>query len=269
MLRRLVKRSIYQRKTITFKIYKRVCKINWGASAKFAHREVALAKWINNPEHPANLWKPWACVVKSVVAWPKLVVISSQRLPQPASIEEIDTALGEFLNSLDNALHLRPWTEVIEPYFNSNVLPALDNDLSEKIERELAGVLLPESGAHGDLCDRHFLKTSRGEIKVIDWEYFNPHGSYVLDLLRLLMAREVDRLRLLQGRSKSLSQLNPSVMLNVELKGQFASVLSSLTARQAGLLAALAVLSMPEDKNFRSLDQKIDKFRKCTNSFFL
>lgn len=76
-----------------------------------------------------------------------------------------------------------------------NALDLLCPDLRAQLVTRLAGLRLPRTSMHGDLHASNFVRVGAG-VRIIDWEHFDPRGSFVHDYLDF----HLDRQRATSGR---------------------------------------------------------------------
>ncbi len=78
-----------------------------------------------------------------------------------------------------------PWWEAFHLKAYKKVWDLLQPDEQLKITKNLNNIKLLITSAHGDLKPANVMFDHNKRIKIIDWEFYNPNGSVVLDLLRL------------------------------------------------------------------------------------
>ena len=77
------------------------------------------------------------------------------------------------------------WWKTFHLNAYKKVWELLQPDEQLKITKTLNNVKLLVTSAHGDLKPANIMFDHYKRIKIIDWEFYNPNGSVVLDLLRL------------------------------------------------------------------------------------
>ena len=63
----------------------------------------------------------------------------------------------------------------------------------DRLRRTLAGTCLPATSMHGDFHLHNFVHGAGGSFRLIDWEHFDPEGSFTFDFIDFHLQAEVMR----------------------------------------------------------------------------
>jgi hypothetical protein len=99
------------------------------------------------------------------------------RAARPDDLDAVSRVVEDRLDSCAR-LPRRPMLEDLAHC--ASVLARLDGAERARLERLFDGQALPETSMHGDLHLFNFVRSDAG-FRIIDWEHFDPRGSFVFD----------------------------------------------------------------------------------------
>lgn len=144
----------------------------------------------------------------SVTASKKILGLSAQHKKKCATL-----FLRYFISSFQKEDYQRISLKELYEDKLSNYYPEIINLCPKGTEKMLENTYAPKSGAHGDLSWRNIIMDEIGEFHIIDWEMYNPNGSYAVDAVRFLAASMKNKSSAPIDISQISDELESSVLL--------------------------------------------------------
>ena len=163
---------------------KRFVKVYCGQQKHALNRELAAALFIPTRQP----WKHVNLVFNRnlIHAGPGTIAYAPRIKGSPPSPDQCRAIAAELLEHMSPSIPLAPWCRTVGPHVISEIVPNLDAGTWAHLEHHLNGVMLPSTGAHGDLKDVNMLIDGGRGFFIVDWEFFRPEGSAIEDICRLL-----------------------------------------------------------------------------------
>ena len=216
---------------------KYIYKLTWRDSSAMIKNEFRAAKLNGNSE----MWCDLGHYMKPLVQIGSFIVARSPKLIQKGIDKSNVIELTELLCDRMRKYRYDFWWETLDQSSFKIVWESLDNTERLLYKKYLNDMVLPVTSAHGDLVYTNILFNHNNTIKIVDWEYYRPHGSVLTDLLRLhfwYFRQE------LSSSEKKISPFDVSMMMEYRILENLSSYLK-LDEKKLCLLAGIANASMP------------------------
>lgn len=176
-----IKKNI-KKKTIVLMSNNSVWKITFGQSSILLENEFVASKCKNG-----FIYDEYAVFYECVLKLYGITLAKSSRVIGGKKINKIyiDKLINELISKIDGKYHLKEWYEAFDRERLNKFFNYISSEKKAEILTVLDDVKLPITGAHNDLITRNILITNKGNIRIIDWEYFSETGSVITDILRL------------------------------------------------------------------------------------
>jgi len=176
-----VRRKIAEQR-VGFALEANVWKICWGKRAAWLENEFENA----NNRIFAEFWGDLSLFYQPVIRNKWLSVGKSPlhelRPLERHEITDLSVLLAERSQS---GYPLMPWRQAFRPEPLQRFLGALSAEYKEVFENRLEALQLPITSCHGDLTPVNTFKSTGGKLAILDWEYSNPEGCVVPELVKL------------------------------------------------------------------------------------
>ncbi|MCP5515185.1 MAG: hypothetical protein H7A26_06945 [Spirochaetales bacterium] len=175
-------------------------------------------------------------------------------------MNEVDDIIKKLIKKISFDSPKVIWSETLDKNILEKFMNSISEDTKIFIENKLCKILLPVTGAHGDLKDEHFFIGKDKKYYIIDWEFFRPTGSIITDCLRLYSLRQVRKLR---KEGIVISQYDPMSVMNYGIN-------CSIDLSEIGEISEIALLTMLSNCCMPStghLNNRLKKFNMYIGSF--
>ncbi len=171
----------------------------YGFNAKDKFFKLALGQSVNTlkKEYHSSMhvistdsvWSKSVLKYDCLVDFKYLFCIHCRKMKRFAKLQEIDIFVQNILESLHSNLIYQPWHKTLNQKRFKTIWKILTSKQKKYVSSVLDGIYLPVTGAHGDFLDKNIMVDQDNKIKVIDWEYYRPHGSVVTDVINYYHSR--------------------------------------------------------------------------------
>lgn len=177
-------RRCLRKRSVVIPGFTQVYKVRCGASASRMDNEFSAGA-ARVDEY--GLWCNRAVfMTRCTPGWSSVVIGKSYKINRQATMDEVDRLMYALAQKVDALVPVEfvDWKDSFDRVSLESALNVLGSKESEFVLASLCGLKLPVTGAHGDLIDRNIMVSEKGELKIIDWEFYRPLGSVLTDLLR-------------------------------------------------------------------------------------
>lgn len=246
----------FSKRNISFLTKRYAYKVTWGKRNKLMINEILAKKTIHLNRIWFDIGMPYIQLIHTpLISFSRAPILFEETLTHEKMIN-LSTLL---VDRISNSNQYVKWYKTFDTNRFDFVWSKLTSSEKSLINNKLDLVTLPVTTAHGDLSPRNVLFDAEGNIKIIDWEYYRPHGSVVTDILRL----HVFFYKLNPGFNGIFisSQFDIKEMLNQRIFSSLSSHLG-ISEEKLAILAALSNTSMNVAQNKDAIIRRVNQFKK-------
>lgn len=258
LLKKNLRKILYffSKRNITFLTKRYLYKVTWGKRNKLMNNEILAEKTIHLNRMWFDIGMPYTKLIHTpLINFSKAPILFEETLTYEKMIK-LSTLLVDRISNFNQSVK---WNKTLDTNRFDFLWSKLSSSEETFITNKLDLVTLPVTTAHGDLSPLNVLFDAEGNIKIIDWEYYRPHGSVITDILRL----HVFFYKLNPGFNgiSISSQYDVKEMLNQRIFSSLSSQLG-ISEEKLALLAAISNTSMNVAQNKDAIIRRVNQFKK-------